>query len=174
MDSSVSPRADLIRSHIFVGSVDPHSFLFSQPLAPRFSVNSQSPTCFSTPCPDSHPTPVHPSHTRSISPLLHQCQAQHFCCFHTPRAFFSVLGGSVQSLHSLAHPFSYHPGSPTPGHDRPTCPSAFVCILPSACQAQEEINAPTCCCPEVGLLSWEQMGGSGCFWGRGSLSLCVS
>lgn len=70
MDSSVSSRADSVCSHIFVGPADP--FLSSQPLAPGFSVNSQGPTCFNTPCPSSHPHPAHPScllHNPSLAPV---------------------------------------------------------------------------------------------------------
>lgn len=71
-DSSVSPRADSVCSHIFVGPADPQAFLSSQPLASGFSVNSQGPTCFNTPCPSSHPHPAHPSRLlHNPSRLLH-------------------------------------------------------------------------------------------------------
>ena len=65
LDSSVSPRADPVCSHIFMAPADPQAFLFSQPLAPGFSVNSQGPTCFNTPCPS---TPIsHLLHNPSLA-----------------------------------------------------------------------------------------------------------
>ena len=72
MDSSISPRADSVHSHIFLGPADPQAFLSSQPLAPGFSVNSQGPTGCNTPCPSSYPHPAHPSrllHNPSLAPV---------------------------------------------------------------------------------------------------------
>lgn len=80
---------------------DSSAFPFFQSLTPSFSVNSQGPTCPNMSCPKlplalrnsntplPHGSPhslAHPSHTHSITLLMHLCQAQHLPCFHAPRA----------------------------------------------------------------------------------------
>lgn len=157
LDSSVSPRAEPVCSLVFMGPTDPQVFWFPQPLALGFSANSQGPTCpnkpcpklplalrhSNTPCPEGHPT----LGTPIPHPLRNPCHAP------VPNPVVMLLPhpkGPSLSLgkitpvptHSGTLVHSYHPGSQTPGHNRPGRHRAFVCTLLSACQAQEEIKAP--------------------------------
>lgn len=147
LDSSVSPRADPVCSHVLVGPADPPAFPYSQSLAPSSSVNSQGPTHPNVPCAKlsrlkdtlTHPPPripsppAHPPHTHSMTPPAHLCQAN-TCMASMPQSP-SLSSGRAPPVpvHPGTDVHSYHPGSQTPGHEWPTGPSAFVCILLSAC-----------------------------------------
>lgn len=67
------------------------------PRHPASRVNSQGPTCFNRPCPQSHPTPAHPI-SHPLHPLSCTCAMLNACTASTPH-LLSVLGRSLQSLH---------------------------------------------------------------------------
>lgn len=125
----------------------PTDLSFTQSLKPSFLVNNQGPSCPNMPytlsvtlalrhssmfCPRVTPPPPHPSHTLSITSLLHLCQAKYSNGFHASRPCLKALSQFCED-HSSSHiPWhthsSYHPSSQINSRPLQACTPQCLCL----------------------------------------------
>lgn len=142
LDSPVSPRADPVCSNVLVAPADPAAFPFSQSLSPRCSVNSQGPTHrnvtpaqrdSNTPTPTGPLTPSTPTSHPLYDPSSASVPSPHLRGFHAPRPFSASWEGPSGPCAPWRRCSQLPPGQQTCRPQMAHRPSAFVCILLSAC-----------------------------------------